>query len=348
PKQAPKAVSQIAQVLALIPTVTDTGVAEKARSSLIDLTVTGAGSQVAYIANRDSNNSIAICPVNTDGSLASCASHTDPSFFNPIDIILNNDATIAYVANVDFSTPPDTHTISVCHVHPDGTLGTCSAFSDPNDTLDLYYTGLRLNSENTLLYATGYFNNTVSICPVAGNGALSACVEYQNNDFHGPSGRLVFNFAGLPAYVPNYNSFNSDFSVAICNSQFASCISAVDASFFHPLAMDINASGKHVYVANYGNDTVSICEILSTGTLDTCTFSTGDDVGANPTFDFSISVANLFVHNYNGFGYFPNEPDDTISICPINNLNGAIGVCTVFSDADITSPGSVWISTFDI
>ncbi|HLF67584.1 MAG TPA: hypothetical protein VI522_08210 [Gammaproteobacteria bacterium] len=147
PKQAPKAVSQIAQVLALIPTVTDTGVAEKARSSLIDLLVTEEGSQIAYVTNLDSS-SIAICPVNADGSLAACASDTDPSFFSPRDIILNNDATIAYVAN-------DDNIISICHIHPDGTLGTCSAFSDPNGNLDLAFTGLRLNSENTLLYATG-------------------------------------------------------------------------------------------------------------------------------------------------------------------------------------------------
>ena len=191
---------------------------------------------------------------------------------------------------------------------------------------------------------TGYGSNSVSICPVAGSGALSACIAYQNDDIFGPNGRLVFNFAGLPAYIPNYNSG----TVAICNSQFASCIGDVDASFSLPVGMDINAAGSFVYVANASSDEVSICEILLDGTLDTCTTSTGDDSFATPTFSISDDLSNPFVHNYNGFGYFPNISPASISYCPIDNITGAIGVCTVFTDGNITKPGSVWIATFDI
>ncbi len=357
-KIKPGTIKQIRQALVLVPSTT---VQRNTLTSIIEFELikeSNVAGLTAYIANDDDNNSVTLCPVGADGSLGTvngCSTLNDDSFDNPIDVIVSakgvftGGVTMAYVANQ--ATPRNT--ISVCPVYEDGTFATCTPFTD--DTLDLLYTGLRLSTDNTTLYATNYQGETITGCPVNLDGTMNtACTAYPTDaqPFNGPIGRVVENldFANNPyTYFANNYGLSSGY-VAICTSQFASC--TTDTNVFHfPIGMDRDVSGAYVFVVR-GNesDTIASCQLSADGSaLETCNTPYSDGDG---TFDFGDQVVNVYMQNYNGYGYMPNQGNTTVSICPIDSATGNIGTqidpdlacITADSSIGITQPVSVWIA----
>jgi len=351
-KKGPPGNVQVREALVLVPSTT---VQRNPLTSIIQLNIvqgpTIAG-LTAYIANDDESNIVTLCPVNLDGSLGDnfgeCTPLSDGTFNIPEDVIVSPKAaftggvTMAYVANAG------NNTISVCPVNQDGTFGYCKTPAFTDLSFNFGYTGLRLSADLTTLYVTNYWSNTISTCPVNLDGTLSgACTAYaglpNTAPFNGPNGRIVVNLANTHTYVPNYGNN----SVSICDSAFASCTYDSDSNFNDPIGLDMDVTGSYVFAANSGS-TVASCKVTAAG-LAACNISDGDGTISN-----SGDVTNLYMQNYNGYGYIPNDDINTVSICPVSSSTGKIGTqispdlpCTTAygsSDLGFTEPASVWIA----
>lgn len=305
----------------------------------LNVTLSSSLKRFAYIANHSSANTISICPVLPNGNLSACTAHTDPTFFYPIDVILNNAATFAYVAN---SSDTDSGgSISVCSVNADGSLNPCTATNAP----DNQYCGLTLNSTNTLLYYAQYNFNLIDICQVNSNGSLGSCTPYTSPSLDGPTGKILFNNYGTMAYVANYDSNSVSFCKVNSTGQLINCQNFTDPTIVNPLGAAINRANTLLYIFNYNNDTipstVSICPINANGSLSQlCAVSTG-----NGTFNFTDDNAINSVFTTNPLiTYVPNGGAPSISICPFM-ANGLFGNCTVFTDPTLTVPDSIYIAT---
>jgi len=291
--------------------------------------ITGAISVMphAYVANNN-NETVSICQVNTDGSIANCNTQTHISFREPKDIVINDDISIAYVLN------SANNTISICTMDSNITLGSCTVAT--SDTFSLGFGGLYLN--NGFLYVTNYPNDTVSICPINMDGSLGTCdTSDGNGTISGPSGRIGFNPSGTRLYVANWNND----TVSICPVNLDGSLGTCDTSGGNgtfadgPTGAVVSPDGLTLYVEN--DTTISICPISENGLLGICTSSTG-----NGTIYTATLVANPFISNQ-GTGYFPNIVNSDVSICPIIE-DGLLGTCVV-TNGDSTFDGStsVWL-----
>jgi DNA-binding beta-propeller fold protein YncE len=289
--------------------------------------------RLAYFANGG-NQSISICSVAADGSLSSCHAETDSSFGTGIrDIIVNAALNKAYIANRADAT------ILICSLDANGSIIHPCTTATPGVTMD--FPGLSLSASK--LYVTSYADNLVAICSLNADGSIQTpCATSDGNDtFNGPNGRMGFNPGGTHAYIPNYGDPNYiSGSISICDvnpeGNFGICTSTANGSLVNPLGAALNKAGTDLYVAN-GDSTVTICPVdPNDGTLGTCVLSND-----NTTFHFTDDVTNLLIDNT--IGYVPNDGNNTISLCSIEN-NHNFGSCAVFSDATFNQVVSVWVN----
>jgi len=340
--------SQVRQALVLVPSTT---VQRNPLTSIIQLNVIQKSTVItglrAYIANDDDSNIVTMCPVNSDGTLGNsdntpeCTPLSDDTFNVPVDVIVSpkgaftGGVTMAYVAN------SNNNSISECPVNLDGKFGLCKSPAFTDLGLEFSAAGLRLSSDNTKLYVTNTIFNTVTAVPVLPDGTLSSPTENYHGDFANPSGRIVENL------TYSYTANHGNNSVSICSSIFINCQYETDLNNFNlPLGLDIDVTDSYLFVANT-NNRVASCPITG-GTLGSCHYSDGDT-----TFDFTGAVTNLYMQNYNGYGYIPNDGNNTVSICPVSSSTGEIGTqispdlpCTTADGSDLgfTQPASVWIA----
>lgn len=303
-------------------------------SQRVRVTVTATASLIAYIANGNSNT-VSICPVLSSGLLNTCTTFSDPSFFEPTDIILNSQNTIAYVADRGVG-------ISVCPVNANGSLSTCSLTS-----ADISATGLRLHIVNGQNYIYFTFDAFVYQCVINNDGSIGSCNTLTDRNFGLNAGRVTFSSNGSFAYVGSVSGLN------ICpvnqtTGEFGGdCASFMNGGVFVNAirGLDINSDGTFLYVATYdGTSTVYICPISDGGATigPSCTSTTGDS-----TFNFSDNfVTNIFMTNLNGYAYAPNGGGTTVSVCPVANSGASFGTCATSTDASFNEPDSVWIATF--
>ncbi|HLF66462.1 MAG TPA: hypothetical protein VI522_02495, partial [Gammaproteobacteria bacterium] len=177
-------------------------------------------------------------------------------------------------------------------------------------------------------------NDTVSVCTIT----PFDCSVFSAFGIDEPRGRIAQSIlADTTVYLPNYGNN----TVLLCG-EFG-CFSDFDPSFSNPLGAFDNFATSYTYIPNL-NNTVSMCKIEG-GILNLCRVSEGLDGSDVPTFDFSADTAvNLFL-NFNGvdgYAYVPNEAIDTISVCPLDRVNGQIGECGIKTGID--NPSSVWIT----
>lgn len=127
----------------------------------------------AYVTNTTSN-SVSRCPINPNGSFASCIDLGNPgvTFSGLRSIVLNHAKSLAYVANAN------SNTVSKCPINPDGTFATCvdsgvgAVFSGPRE--------ITLNNAESIAYVVNLSNNTVSKCSTNSNGTFTACADSGN------------------------------------------------------------------------------------------------------------------------------------------------------------------------
>ncbi len=112
------------------------------------------------------------------------------------------------------------------------------------------------------------------------------------------------------------------------------CLSALTPTACQNYTVTISA--KTAYVANAGNNTVSICPVKADATLGTCTTS-----GGNGTFNTPLAIA---LNPTNTIAYIANFGSNTLSICPINE-DGSFGTCNTFSNTGFTGLTGVAINS---
>lgn len=306
--------------------------------------------QFAYVANNTSGlfrNTITICHV-SGSDFVNCSINVDVTYFHrPEDVVLNNDASFAYVLNTQ------NDTISSLKVNSDGTL--TGIAETPNGFFPNVDNG-GLDPKGQKIYLTLQSSNIIKKCPILNSGPNAGAIDYMNcsnitnSNFNKPTGRVNFNRAGTRVYFAN----NGNNTVCICdvnsNGDFTSCSTFGGPGpnpFFQPLGSSIDPFEKFLYVANdieSGQNTVTSCKIFPNGLLGNCTKMN------DPSFNWSDHrQINLFISN-NHLGYIPNRDNNTVSICPI--INGLFGTCSATSGTPFVgffvTPTSVWISLGDL
>lgn len=290
-------------------------------------------SGIAYVTNTN-NNTVSICPVSADGSFfGTCTTSSGNSTFDhPVAIALPLPGATAYIANFN------ANTLSICPINSNGSFGTCNT-SNGNGTFD-HPDGVALDPTNSYVYVTNQNNNTLSICSINNDGSLGTCtVSNGNGTFSSPTAvnvQLSSDASATYAYIANANS-----TVSICpvnTGSLGTCITSNgNGTFSLPQGIGVNAAGNFAYIGNFGANTVSICVINSDGSLGTCTITSG-----NGTFNFSANQAiGLFMSSLTSYGYTPNDGNNTVSICPINN-NGSLGACVITNgNGTFNQPSSI-------
>jgi 6-phosphogluconolactonase (cycloisomerase 2 family) len=216
------------------------------------------------------------------------------------------------------------------------------------------------------LYAANYVANTVSVCPIKGDGSLDTC-QLAGTGFSAPTGIKV---AGNLLYVANFSA-----SVDVCtiasDATLSSCQST-GSGFQNPIGIAINGAGTLAYVSNYGASHPSVCTIDVNGLLNNC-ISTGlgtamswdialsgdgsyayvsDPAGADidactVALDGTFSACTGNAASLEPFGiavrgaylYQTNLGPGSVGVCPLNS-DGSIGTCATAADssAGIASP----------
>ena len=227
------------------------------------------------------------------------------------DYVLNVSGmnSMAYVANNDSS-----DTISVCTVN-NGLLGTCTPFTDPNNTLS-FPIDIVINSAKTLAYVANSGNNTISVCPVNTNGTLGACTTQPNFGLNTVFTGLTFNSNQTLLYVTNFGENN----IATCqiDNITGSLISCIETNGNDTIvqpdgSIAFNPGDTLAYVADAASNVVLICPVDGTsGTfLVSCTSFQNSNFGnMSGVFATATHVYVSFVSN--------STNDSTILICEIS------------------------------
>lgn len=126
---------------------------------------------------------------------------------------------------------------------------------------------------------------------------------------------------------------SSDSAVASLNSAgLASTLSAGSTTITASLnsvvsnAASLEVNQAYAYIANYGNNTVSICAVNADTSLEDCS------VNNDPSFNGPTAVA---VNSADSLAYVVNYDGNSLSQCPLNN-DGSFGACV--SIPGISSP----------
>jgi hypothetical protein len=237
----------------------------------------------------------------------------------------------AYVSN---STIPGT--ISMCPMTGD-VLGACTAFTDPNNTLEAPST-IALNSAGTWAYITNDFSTGgvsagVSTCPITNGQFSGGCTQYLFPGIFNEPSAIALNNAGTKAYVTNANG--NTVSVCTINSPgvIVSCIdSGVGTTYFmNPVGIMVNNAGTMAYIANGGSGgspaaTVALCQISSTtGEFTSCSNQTSNSISVTFT-----DLGGIALNTLGTMGYITSTTFDSSTAnvygCPINP-NGTFGTC---------------------
>tara|TARA_R110002126_G_scaffold110918_2_gene248601 strand:+ start:135364 stop:136635 length:1272 start_codon:yes stop_codon:yes gene_type:complete len=276
--------------------------------------------QMAYVPNYG-NNTLSICPVETNGDLGVCSvTDGNGTIFDPFAAAINTSGTFIYIVNFG------NWTLSTCPIHTDGMLGTCTvsngdgAFSAPST--------ISINPDSTYAYINNIGGQNLSICPLNTDGSLGTCQNYSNLGNTGST----FNITGSLIYrlgtsSLEYCTLNPDGSLATCTPSGSGIVNAFGIS--------LNASNAFVYIANRTDEDIFICPLNPDGSLGACVI---DDAGG--TLNFSQGRVGLFMTSSTDYGYIPNRGNNTVSICSILD-NGSLNACHAVNDSTFDEPAGV-------
>ncbi len=245
-----------------------------------------------------------------------------------VPVTIARQVRFAYIVNNN-----NVSTVSVCPVHSDGTLGSCTV-SNGSNTFNVPI-GIAINAAGTLAYVVNLNNNTVSVCSIHPDGSFGACEATSDPTFNVPAA-IVLNPAGTFAYIPNnipsgtvsFCPINPDGTLGTCT--------ASSPVFSAPAGITINTAGTFAYVVN-NSGSVASCPINANGTFGACTTS---DPGG--TFSNSVGIA---LNAAGTLAYVVNFDTNNVSLCTINP-NGTLNSCSTLNPGGaFNGPTGVTINT---
>jgi DNA-binding beta-propeller fold protein YncE len=118
----------------------------------------------------------------------------------------------------------------------------------------------------------------------------------------------------------NASSANVVLMPRVCDFASATCSVPI---INNRIGVTVGGTGHSVaYIANAGNNLLSICPINVDGSLNTCTTSNGNGTFNGP-FSVAVNAAGTAI-------FVANSNSNTISICNINqDGTGSVGICTI-------------------
>jgi hypothetical protein len=242
------------------------------------------------------------CPVNSDGSLSTCAATGAGSAF-PTGIAFYG-SSFAYVTDVVASA------VYLCNVMSDGSLSVCaptgSNFQNP----------WQLAVNGNTLYATDYsLPNGVTTCAIAVDGTLFGCSASAGSGTTGIAIGSSYAYLGAGAN-----------SVDVCTVGVTGALSGCTGTGSGFTGVDgIAIAGGYVYVANQGNGTVSVCSANPDGSLSPCVAS-GVGTAIGPA-DVAFLGNQAFVDDLSGNIYLcAVGPAGALTNCLVPN--GGAGFST--------------------
>ncbi len=223
------------------------------------VTINPTKTLVYFGSPAPSGQQIQSCPIQSDGSLATCVNASpgyDANF--PNGLAFNHAGTRLYIS--DFLSGG----VQVCTANTDTGVITPCASAGSNISGPL---GITINSANTVAYVTNSAGNVFS-CAINGTtGALSNCTAASATI----AGAFGLAIQGSYLYVTTQAN-SLVYKCALTQAGSIGNCTTTGTNFNNTQGIAINAAGTVAYVVNQGNASVTYCNIdASTGELSGCT-----------------------------------------------------------------------------
>jgi hypothetical protein len=232
--------------------------------------------------------------------------------------ITNTSSGYAFVTN--FSK----NAVSICNIESNSNLSNCidSSTAKLNSPFGV-------TTNNNYAYVTNVGDNSVTVCKIVSSIKsgkepgikLSSCVDSgaKMGSFSVPGEIITYNNY---AYVANKGNNTVTFcKININNGTLSGCVAKSDPVFSSPVGVAINKSGNNIsylYISNYDNNKISICNIdSSSGVLTNCVDS-GSGMLAGQLIGAAVS---------NNFAYIVSNANSIIKLCSIDSKNGSLSNC---------------------
>lgn len=244
---------------------------------------------------------VSSCAINgSNGTLSTCAA-TSSGSASPSGMAFNGN----YVYTTDY----ENELVYVCTVATNGSLSNCSNTSAT--TGYVFFNPWALAVQGNYLYVTASYTpgSHLSYCLMGGDGSLSGCTTTS-----GLVGTVGIAIDASHAYL---STFSGNVNVCTVNPNGSLTACATTGSGFNS-PDGITLSGGYAYVANNGNNTVSVCAINgTTGALSACTASS---IGSAAPDDVAINGSYAYVSDRNGYNIY---------VCTVSGTNGTLSGCTI-------------------
>ena len=213
----------------------------------------------------------------------------------------------------------DGSNVELCSL-ADGAIANCAATAAGLPSAAAM--AFNVSSGQTYAYVTE-FANGVAVCPVAGDGSLSMCVD-SGQEFEAAVGIAIL---GGSAYVSNAsNNTVEQCTISDVDGAFSACTSS-GAGFSDPGSVATNDG--YVYVSNSGAGDVSMCNVDGiTGELVNCV--------AQPGFVDPVSIILS-----GGFAYVADSSTDAVDVCTVLG-DGSFSSCAATA-SDTGTPTAVGV-----
>lgn len=163
---------------------------------------------VAYVASSafvtsDSASmakSIQQCPVNADGSFGACSNLSISDLQSPAAIVLNQDNTMAYIANAQGNS------ISQCPIDVDGNMQTTCTTTQVNPSIGSQPLDLVIAPNGQYLYVIDFLNTLLYQCSINGSDYVTTCTSLTALPTDDRPSGIAINSLNTMLYVTRYSS----------------------------------------------------------------------------------------------------------------------------------------------
>lgn len=285
-----------------------------------------------YVSNW-LGNSISLCYINSSGSFEHClVSATSGTFLNPEALAISG--SYLYIANIGGG-------ISSCVIDQlTGELSNCINAIDDINTPIYSPDGI------AMVGSTAYISNAgplisqqgVTTCTISGSSLTSCTFTRGDAEFSVPSDIASFSNT---IYITNYNSqtLQTTFctiSPSLCTSGSGEgIVSGTNGLLNEPEGLRFATlnSINYSYFTNYGNNTVTFCQVDAPTSFSNC---------INTTDGHFEGFGNLAILNSLLKAYIPSG-QKSIDICDVISDTGDLSNCTTSNQTSFDSPSGLVI-----